>query len=99
MNSPASFASANFIAGSGCFKTGSRFVITRLQYKRSLPPKMGEDSREKESRQFILRATQQAFPRCQLAIQWWQLELPLQRDSLFQLSQAARSWGLDLSQE
>jgi len=36
-------------------------------------------SREKEARQFIARATQQVFPLCQPAIQWWQLELPLQR--------------------
>ena len=36
---------------------------------------------------------------CQPANQWWQLELPLQRDSSLQSSQAAGSWELDLSQE
>jgi len=72
----------------------------RLQYKRSLPPEFRrKTSREKESRQFIPGATQQAFPLCQPAIQWWQLELPLQRDSSFQSPQAAGSWELDLSQE
>ena len=44
-------------------------------------------------------ATQQVFPLCQPAIQWWQLELPLQRDSSFQSLQAAVSWELELPQE
>jgi len=54
-------------------------------------------SREKESRQFIARATRQAFPLSQPAIQWWQLELRLQRD----LSQSlqAQWWGPELPQE
>ncbi len=43
----------------------------RLQYKRSLPPKIGGRLlKRKESRQFMARATQQVFPLCQLAIQW-----------------------------
>jgi hypothetical protein len=48
-------------------------------------------SREKESRQFIARASQQVFPLRQPAIQWWQLELPLQRDSSYQSPQAVGS--------
>jgi hypothetical protein len=48
---------------------------------------------------FIPRATQRVFPLRQPAIQWWQLELPLQRDLSFQSPPAAGSWELDLSQE
>jgi hypothetical protein len=69
----------------------------RLQYKRSLPPETGGRLLEKESRQFIARATQQVFPLCQPAIQWWQLELPLQRDSYPSLQ--AQWWGPELPQE
>jgi hypothetical protein len=54
-------------------------------------------SREKEARQFIARATQQVFPLCQPAIQWWQLELPLQRNSYRSLQ--AQWWGPELLQE
>jgi hypothetical protein len=50
-------------------------------------------SRKKQSRQFIARAIQQVFPLRQPAIQWWQLELPLQRErgSSFQSPQAVGS--------
>jgi hypothetical protein len=50
-------------------------------------------SREKESRQFIARATQQVFPLRQPAIQWLQLEIPLQRErgSSFQSPQVVGS--------
>lgn len=59
--------------------------------------KPAEDFSRKESRQFIARATQQVFPLCQLAIQWWQLELPLQRNSYRSLQ--AQWWGPELPQE
>jgi hypothetical protein len=61
--------------------------------------KPAEDFLRKESRQFIARATQQVFRLHQPASQWWQLELPVPRDSSFQSPQAAGSWELDLSQE
>jgi hypothetical protein len=83
------------------FKKGCEWETSdvRLQYKRSLPPKIRrKTSREKESRQFIARATQQVFPLCQPAIPLsQQLELRLQRD----LSQSlqAQWWEPELSQE
>ena len=68
------------------------------QYKRSLPPKIGGRLlKRKEYRQFIAGATQQVFPLCQPAIQWWQLELLLQQDSSQSLQ--AQWWEPELSQE
>ena len=52
---------------------------------------------EKENPGFIPRATQQVFPLFQPAIQWWQLELPLQRNSYRSLQ--AQWWGPELPQE
>jgi hypothetical protein len=76
------------------------------QYKRSLPPKIGGRLLKGKNSSLIATATRQVFPRCQPAIlrhqpanQSWQLELPVQRDSSLQSSQAAASWELDLSQE
>jgi hypothetical protein len=51
--------------------------------------------KRKEYREFIARATQQVFPLCQPAIQWWQLELRLQRDSYPSLQ--AQWWEPELS--
>jgi hypothetical protein len=65
--------------------------------KKSSTGNRRKTSREKESRQFIARATQQVFPLCQPAIQWWQLELPLQRNSHRSLQ--AQWWGPELPQE
>jgi hypothetical protein len=49
-------------------------------------------SGKKNPRQFIARAaTRQVFPLRQPAIQWWQLELPLQRDSSYRSPQAVVS--------
>jgi len=75
-------------AGFGC--------ATSVQ-KKSSTGNRRKTSREKESRQFIARATQQVFPLCQPAIQWWQLELPLQRDSSQSLQ--AQWWEPELPQE
>jgi hypothetical protein len=66
---------------------------TSVQKKSSIGIRR-KTSREKESRQFIAQAaTQQVFPLHQPAIQWWQLELPLQRErgSSFQSPQAVGS--------
>jgi hypothetical protein len=82
------------------FKKRSRTVgfgcATSVQ-KKSSTGNRRKTSREKESRQFIARATQQAFPLCQPAIQWWQPELPLQRDAYRSLQ--AQWWGPELPQE
>jgi hypothetical protein len=66
--------------------------------KKSSTGNRRKTSREKESRQFIARATQQVFPLCQPAIPLsQQLELRLQRD----LSQSlqAQWWEPELLQE
>jgi hypothetical protein len=81
------FKSTLRAVGAGC--------ATSVQKKSSTGIR-GKTSRKK-SRQFIARATQQVIPVCQLAIQWWQLELRLQRD----LSQwlQAQWWEPEFPQE
>ena len=71
----------------------------RPQYKEIFHRKSGEDFSKKTMAAYCAGRLGRCFLWCQPAIQWWQLELPLQRDSSFQSSQAAESWELELSQE
>jgi hypothetical protein len=84
----------------------SRDCEPPLSTKQIFHRKSGEDFSKEKSSSLIQGATRQVIPRrqpvlqwYQSANQWWQLELPLQRDSSLQSPQAAGSWELDLSQE
>jgi len=70
-----------------------------LRTKEVFHRKSGEDFSNGNNPKFTAGATRQVFPLRQPAIQWWQLELRLQRDSSFQSPPAAGSWELELSQE
>jgi hypothetical protein len=98
MNSPSSPALPRLLFGNEPPQNAVGFVIHGSVQKKSSTETRGKTS-QKNNCSLIARATRQVFPRCQPAIQWWQLQRPLQEDSSFQSPQAAESWELDLSQE
>src|SRR6266511_447504 len=97
MNSPSSSALPRLLSGNE-LPQDAVAIDPPLSTKEVFHRKSGEDFSKKNS-SLIARVARQGVPRCQPAIQWWQLELPLQRAWSFQSPQAVGSWGLDLSQE
>jgi hypothetical protein len=99
MNSLSWFASPRLLSWNELPQNALAIRDPLCRTKEIFHRKSGEDFYKENFSFTALAATLQVSPLCQLAIRWWQLELPLQQDSSSQSPQAAGLWELDLSQE